>query len=100
MAVYVRKNSLIFTAVFSAADGTATQPTNVYARLRFKNTSGATTEVSIPLTYGSTGNNWTGSWDSSAAAQGNVDWVVYGNGSLEAAQQGSFQISANSANDV
>lgn len=100
MAVFVRKNALIFTVAFTAADGSSTQPTTAYAVLKFKNLSGAQTQVSISLTYNTTNNNWTGAWDSSAAQQGNVDWVVYGAGNLEAAAQGQFQITANSANNV
>lgn len=100
MSVFVRKNLLVFTTVFTAADGTTTQPTSAHAVLRFKNTSGTTSQVTVNLTYNSTAGNWSGTWDSSAAQQGNVDWTVYGSGSLVAAAQGSFQIAANSANNV
>ena len=100
MTVIVRKNAVIFTASFAAADGTTTQPVSAYTELRFKNTSGATTQVSISLTYDSVSNTWSGVWDSSAAAQGLVEWVVYGSGILEAATQGSFQIAANAANNI
>lgn len=97
---FVRKNALIFTALFVPADGTVTQPTEANAVLKFKNTSGALTQVVIALTYNPTNNNWVGVWDSSSARQGNVDWMIYGDGSLVAAAQGSFQIDANSANNL
>ena len=100
MAVFVRKNALVFTTAFTAADGSATQPSGAWAVLKFKNTSGALTQVVIPLTYSTQNNNWVGAWDSSAAQQGNVDWSVYGDGSLVAAAQGNFQIAANSANNL
>ena len=98
MSVFVRKNLLICTAIFAdpALDGA--QPSSVVAYLTFTNRSGVQETDQVSLSYSSSTKQWSGSWDSSACQDGNVDWMIYGAGSLQAAAQGSFQITANTAN--
>ena len=98
MAVFVRKNLLICTAVFSdpALDGD--QPSSVTATLTFTNNSAVQETDHVTLTYDSATKQWSGSWDSSVCQGGNVDWVIFGTGGLQASSQGSFQITANTAN--
>lgn len=98
MPVYVRKNILTFSLVFKAADGTATQPSAARAILTYKDRSGAGHQDSIDLT--NSAGAWTGAWDTSASGEGTVHWMAYGYGTLRAAAQGSFEVSANPANTV
>ena len=100
MAVFVRQNLAIVTATFTAADGTATQPTTVNAYMAYHDTSGVSRRDTVAMTYNSTTNEWSGEWDTSNSGQGSVDWMVLGTGTLQAATQGCFQIEANSANLV
>lgn len=76
-----------------------TQPTSAEAVLNFNNPAGAPVTVTIPMSLGSDGVTWTCQWDSSAAGQGLVSWVVYASGAVQAANQGQFYIAANSANN-
>jgi hypothetical protein len=105
MATFVRKNAITFTAVFTAADGSGTQPSTATLRIFYTNTSGTQSYDNIDMTYNAVNDayplgNWTGVWDSNVAGRGNVEWVVYGAGSIEAANQGQFQVLANAANNV
>jgi hypothetical protein len=104
MSSFVRKNLLVATATFTAADGSETQPASATLVLNFNSMSGVAQTVSVPLGFNAGDDDvlgtWTGTWDSSAAQQGNVSWMIYGDGSLQAAAQGQFQIVANSANTV
>lgn len=98
MPVFIRKNLLTISAVFAANDGTDTQPTSVVAYVNYNNRSGQRVTDQITCSYDSTSKEWSGHWDSSNAEQGNVEWMIYGSGALQAAQQGSFQVLANLAN--
>lgn len=100
MPLFVRKNIVTFTVTFAASDGTATQPSAASAMLSYKDLAGSQHNASIPLVYSSATNTWSGTWDSSAAGEGTVEWMIYGYGTLQAADQGSFAISANAANTV
>jgi hypothetical protein len=68
--------------------------------LTFNSPTGQGTSVTIAMTYNSTTGVWACDWDSSAAGQGTVFWMVWGYGALQAADEGCFQIEANSANVV
>lgn len=98
MAVFVRKNLLVCTAIFTdpALDGT--QPSVVTAYLTFTNRSGVQETDQVSLSYDSATAQWSGEWDSSVGQAGNVDWMIFGAGALQAAAQGSFQLLANTAN--
>ena len=107
----VRKNTVVISTTFAAADGSTTQPSAANAVLSYYTpaqvaslAAGATgvtmTTSTIALTYNAATNQWSGTWDSSAAGDGTVFWMVYGYGTLQAADEGCFVIEANSANTV
>lgn len=107
MANFVRKNLIIFKSFFFVPDqAKSVQPTSVSMVLRFKNTNGVATQVTIALTSsGATPTpptpayEWSGQWDSSAAQEGTVYWTAYASGTVQAAEQGSFVIDANPSNN-
>jgi hypothetical protein len=100
MATFVRMNALLCTVKFTDPDtGAELVPTTATLSLSFKNTQGVSTQALIPMTYNPVLGVWTALWDSAAAQQGNVDWTAYGSGVVHAAQEGSFQIRANPANN-
>jgi len=98
MPVIVRKNITTFSLVFTANDGSATQPSAVQAVLTYKDLGGAShvDEITLALANGA----WVGTWDTSASGEGVVFWMAYGYGTLQAAAQGSFEVVANAANTV
>jgi hypothetical protein len=96
MARFIRKNELVFTGTFTLADGTLGVPTAAYLVLSYTNNLGQPTKTTIGMT--STLGVWSAVWDTSDCRDGNVDWLVYSTGSLIAADEGSFDIYANSAN--
>jgi hypothetical protein len=100
MPAFVRKNLLVATAAFTAADGSSTQPSSADMVVKYNDISGVSRLTTVGLTFNSSTNTWVGTWDSSAAQGGAVEWMVYGVGSLQAAVQGSFLLQANSANVV
>jgi hypothetical protein len=95
---FVRKNAITVTASFAADDGTTTQPSSVICALVYPNLSGNQQTEQITLTYDPVNNIWVGVWDSNVAGQGVVSWVIYGSGTLQAADQGDFEVLANRAN--
>ena len=100
MAVFVRKNSLICTVTITAEDGSNTQPSAVTAHLQYQDLASNTQTATFSLVYSSVTGQWTGVWDSSSAGSCTVCWVVYTDGSIEAAAQGAFEVVANAANVV
>lgn len=100
MPEFVRKNLVVCTVTFTAADGTTTQPSSANLVLNYYDQTGAQHQVSVPMTYENLLNMWTAAWDSSASGEGTVFWLAYGIGTLQAAAQGSFQVYANAANNV
>lgn len=94
---FVRKNMLTLSVVVTPATGSS-QPDSVTANLSFRDINGISQVASVPLTLAS--GVWTGEWDSTAAGQGIVYWVVYGTGTVQPAAQGQFNICANAANNV
>lgn len=107
MASFVRKNPITFKCSFFVPGQPASvQPTSVSMVLRFKNTNGTPTQVTIALTSsGATPTpptpayQWSGQWDSSAAQEGTVYWTAYASGTVQASDQGSFVIDANPSNN-
>lgn len=75
------------------------QPTTVICVMQFCNPAKAKVTVTIPMTLQSNGWQWQCLWDSSAAGPGMVTWVIYGSGTVQAAQQGQFMILANAVNN-
>lgn len=100
MSVFVRKNVLLCTATFRAADGSATQPSAAYAVIAYRDQADNEHTETITLSYNSTAGTWTGSWDSSAAGDDTPRWMVYGTGPLQASTEGAFKIAANKANTI
>ena len=103
MATFVRKNLLKINATFTPpgwtpAMGIPTQPTSAVAVLKYEAIGGGIANATIPMTLGMDGLTWSCEWDSSASAEGKVDWVIYASGATQAAQQGAFFIAANTAN--
>jgi hypothetical protein len=112
VASYVRKSLITISAkfvppggggswvngVYVPASSPPTQPTSSVAVLEFPSASGAQVSTTIPMSLGSDGVTWSCQWDSSACAGGVVDWVVFGSGTVQGANQGSFTIVANQAN--
>ena len=98
MGVIVRKNIVTFSLVFTAADGSNTQPSAALVNLSYNDLSGTahTAEVTLTLTDGA----WVGNWDSSASGDGTVYWMAYGYGTLQASTQGLFEVGANPANTL
>ena len=92
---FVRKNALVCSGVFTAADGSAAQPSNAELVVVYPTATGSAT-ATIELTV--TDGVWEGVWDSSAAISGRVDWMVHCWNGLVAATQGSFEVIANAAN--
>lgn len=108
---FIRKNLLNISASFCAADGSGTQPSEAIAVINYKNlVTKVRTTANVALTFNATlttmcdgvsitqTNIWTGSWDSSVSCDGIVEWLVYGDGALQAASQGRFNLLANLAN--
>ncbi len=100
MPAFVRKNLIVATAAFTAADGSSTQPSTVELVVNYNDISGVSQTTSVSMTFNSMTDDWVGTWDTSAAKGGTVEWLIYGTGSLQAAAQGSFLIQANTANTV
>ena len=98
MGVIIRKNIVTFSLVFTAADGSATQPSAAVVNVSYSDLSAVAHTTQIPLT--NTNGAWIGSWDSSASGDGTVYWMAYGYGTLQASTQGSFEVGANPANTL
>jgi hypothetical protein len=98
MEAIVRKNEVVFTGTFTAQDGSTTQPTSAEVVCTYTNLSGGTSTDVTALSYNLTTNTWAGTWDSSNAAAGIVEYTVYGYGSLIAALDGRLRVTANASN--
>lgn len=100
MTIYIRKNIATLNLTFTASDGSATQPSAAKARFVYNDLSGASHVDTIDLTLNPTTNTWQGTWDTSNSGDGTVSWMAWGFGTLQAADQGTFEVSANAANTV
>lgn len=96
MSRFVRKNQLVFSGTFTLATGAVGTPTTANLVLSYTNTIGKLVRATVAMT--NTLGVWSCTWDTSDAADGQVDWMVYGSGALIAAAQGSLDIDANPAN--
>jgi hypothetical protein len=99
---FVRKNVLVAQAVFTPEDGVSA-PSSAFCVVNYCDLTGVDQQVSIPMTSNLGGDlitTWTATWDSSAAREGTVSWVIYSTGALQAATQGQFQVLANQANNI
>jgi|WetSurMetagenome_2_1015567.scaffolds.fasta_scaffold289393_1 hypothetical protein len=100
MSIFVRKNVVTISTTFVASDGSTTQPSAANCVLTYKDLSGVGQQTTIPMSYNTISGAWVATWDTSAAGEGLVHWMVYGYGTLQASTQGSFEICANAANTV
>lgn len=100
MPSFVRKNIAVCTVTFTATDGTLTQPSAANLVLNYFDQVGDPHQVTVAMTQATLTSPWVGEWDTSASGDGTVFWMVYGFGSLQAADEGSFQVRANAANNV
>jgi hypothetical protein len=112
MTAFVRKNLLQINARFvppgyrpwnkqtNSPNPPPPQPSSAVVVLKFIPVGSRTpTTTQISMTLGSDGITWSCNWDSSAASDGVVSWVVYGAGTVQSANQGQFTILANQANN-
>lgn len=90
-------NEVLFSGTFTAPSGSAA-PANAEVILTYTNRSGATQVDTVTMTEAS--GVWSGTWDSSSAAAGDVEWVAYCWNGLKASTQGEFQIKRNGANTI
>jgi hypothetical protein len=91
------------------APPTIVNPTSATVVLKFKGLNEQLQQQTIAMALDSTSNTWSASWDTSncigspfgdSSPDSRVDWVVYGAGIAQAAQQGTFYVVANYANTV
>ena len=97
---FVRKSLIQITATFVPVNGGDAVPTSATCELQFQTLAGGNSLEAVLLIYDSVSGTWAGHWDSSAAGQCTVTYVVFCSGPLQAAIQGQFQIVANAANVV
>lgn len=74
------------------------QPSAAQAVLGFTNPQGVKVTTTLAMALGADGVTWSCLWDSSAAGRGLVTWVVFASGTVQAANQGQFEIEANYVN--
>ena len=77
-------------------DGGTVVPAAAHLTLAYTNTSGLRRTANIDLVNNA--GSWEAEWDTSDAAPGQVEWMAYCEGLVQAATQGSIHIVANSAN--
>lgn len=95
MQKFVRGNEIVCTGRFVPADGVS-YPSSAEAVLAYTDTNGSPAVETIALVE--TSGVWVGAWDSNAAQEGAVDYVIRCSDGLKAAAQGTFRIVANTAN--
>lgn len=100
MPSFVRGNIAVCTVTFTATDGTTTQPSSADLYLNYTDQVGDPHQTAIPMTQVGSSNVWAADWNTQASGEGTVFWAVYGYGSLQAADEGEFQVRANAANNV
>jgi hypothetical protein len=77
---------------------TSTQPTSVTCQLSYTDVHGNAALDSVGMSIDAN-SIWSGTWDSTPAGPGRVEWVVFSRGNgVVASTEGSFQLEANSAN--
>lgn len=110
MARFVRRGLLTISGTFQMNDNLdvdeipppsppvpAPQPANATCQLSYTNSLNQPTVFSFPLLMNPDG-SWSGTWDSTDAGPGRVEWVVFSTGGVVAATQGFFELVANDAN--
>jgi hypothetical protein len=98
MAAFIRKNELICSGTFVAADGSGAVPVSAELVVTYTGVSGATQTDTIAMGVDPITGIWSAVWDSSNAQGGRVDWMAHCWDGVIAADQGSFELLANAAN--
>lgn len=97
MQTIVRGNDIEFVATFSPPAGSAAQPTS--AKIRINYVAGdVRAEREVALSKMPNG-SWVWVWDSRESTGGRVYYWARCEGGLVAAEEGSFMLAANAAND-
>lgn len=95
--VIARGNTVAFSFVFYDSTGAIASPDSAKLYITFVGYDGYQNAAEITLTQ--SGDNWTGSWNSSAAKGGWVDFHGHAvAGDTVFTQDGRFKLSANRAN--
>lgn len=97
MKAFTRGSLIEFASTFSTIDGSGIQPLTAEVLLSYPANGLAATAV-LPLVQDTVVNIWRVRWDSSVCDGGTVDYVVRCHGNIVAAEQGTIQLRANSAN--
>ena len=96
MNQFVRKSRIKFSMKITPLDGGTVVPAAAHLTLAYMNTSGSRRTANIDLVNNA--GSWEAEWDTSDAAPGQVEWMAYCEGLVQAATQGSIHIVANKAN--
>jgi hypothetical protein len=97
--MYYRGSLIHFAATFTDANGAAVTPTSAKLKIKFKKADGTGADEVLLDWTNAGGGNWTKTWNSSVAQPGVVKWSTLATDGTETiAQDGSFTLSANSAN--
>ena len=96
MNQFVRKSRIKFSMTITPLDGATVVPSAAHLTLVYTNTSGALTTENIDLANNA--GSWECEWDTSDAGPGQVEWMAYCEGLVQAATQGAIHIKANNAN--
>lgn len=83
-------NSALFTAEFFDSDGNTTTPSGATVSLSYTNLSNVS--VTETVTMSVTGSFFTGTWSSTSANYGLVDWTITATGNSTASQEGQIRI--------
>lgn len=92
----IRGNSVTFTSTFLDANNAAVVPASPTVTLYYKSNNAYITVSANMASIGS--NVWSGTWDSSNADVGIVEWHIAGGAGTPIATDGEFRILSNKAN--
>lgn len=96
MTEFIRKSRLKFSMKITPLDGSTVVPAAAHLTLVYTNTSGVHKTENIDLENNA--GSWECEWDTSDAGPGQVEWMAYCEGLVQAATQGAIHIKANNAN--
>lgn len=98
MTTIIRKNLIKASVVFTADDGSTTQPSAASISINYPGPLGNRITFQDIMSYNSITGAWEYEWDTSAVSHGTIEWAAWGYGTLQAATEGTFDIAANKAN--
>lgn len=91
----IRGNQVTFKTTFYDADNNVLSPTTPTLTVYYKSNN---QYVTVTSNLSLSGDLWVGSWDSSNADVGIVEWHISGGTGTAVAEDGDFRIIANKAN--